>query len=200
MNRLLIITLLWCHNEREGVSNHRRLNYLLNRLFRRGSKKTSKLRVTGLYEGNPSVTGGFPSEKASNAERISIWWRHHDLCLLRFRRARLRADVLWSPETSYLYDLPQYEHSTNTVTPWWYVVDLLGHFLWIETPRAPGKSSATGWPSLEFFVYTASVGHRVILLTCRRHSCRIAFLLPRWWGGSCRHCAMCHDERPRRER
>ena len=122
--------------------------------------------------------------------------RHHDLCLLRFRRARLPADVLWSPEISYLYDHPQYEHSTNSVTPWWYYVDLLGYFVWIQTPPAPGKSSATGWPSLEFLVYTTSVGHRVILLTCRRHSCRIAFLLPRWWGGSCRHCAMCHDERP----
>ena len=43
------------------------------------SKKTSMLRVTGLYEGNPPVTGGFPSQRASNAENVSIWWRHHDL-------------------------------------------------------------------------------------------------------------------------
>ena len=32
--------------------------FLLNRLQRRRSKKTSKLRVTGLCEGHPSVTGG----------------------------------------------------------------------------------------------------------------------------------------------
>ena len=38
------------------------------------SKKTSKLRVTGLFEGNPPVT---PSQRASNAENASIWWRHH---------------------------------------------------------------------------------------------------------------------------
>ena len=37
----------WRHNERDGVSNHQLLDCLLNRLFRRRSKKTSKLRVTG---------------------------------------------------------------------------------------------------------------------------------------------------------
>ena len=41
------------------------LECLLNRLFRRRSNKTSKLRITGLCEGNPSVTGGF--QRASNA-------------------------------------------------------------------------------------------------------------------------------------
>ena len=56
----------------EMVSNHRRLDCLLNRLFGRGSKKTSKLRVTGLCEGNSPVTGEFPTQKASNAENVSI--------------------------------------------------------------------------------------------------------------------------------
>ena len=46
-------------------------------LFRRRSKKTSKLRVTGLCEGNSPVTGDFPAQMASNAENVSIWWRHH---------------------------------------------------------------------------------------------------------------------------
>ena len=44
-------TLQWRHNERCGVSNHRRPDYLLNCLFRRRSKKTSKLRFTGLCVG-----------------------------------------------------------------------------------------------------------------------------------------------------
>ena len=56
-----IVTLQWRHNERDGVENHRRLGCLLNRLFRRKSKKTSKLRVTGQYEGNSPVTGKFPA-------------------------------------------------------------------------------------------------------------------------------------------
>ena len=40
-------------------------------------KKTSKLRVTGLCVGNSPVTGEFPAQRASNAENVSIWWRHH---------------------------------------------------------------------------------------------------------------------------
>ena len=75
--RQIFFALQWRLNERDGVSNHRRLDCLLNRLFGRRSKKTSKLRVTGLCEGNPPVTGGFPSQRASNAENFSIWWRHH---------------------------------------------------------------------------------------------------------------------------
>ena len=45
---------------------------------RRRSKKTSKLCVTGLCVGNSPVTGEFPAQRASNAENVSIWWRHHD--------------------------------------------------------------------------------------------------------------------------
>ena len=44
---------------------------------RRKSKKTSKLRLTGLYEGNSPVTGEFPAQRVSNAENVSIWWRRH---------------------------------------------------------------------------------------------------------------------------
>ena len=64
------------YNERDGVSNHRRLDCLRNRLFRRRSKKTSKLCYTCLYEGTPPVTGGFPSQRTSNAQNVSILWRH----------------------------------------------------------------------------------------------------------------------------
>ena len=69
--------LQWRHSERVGVSNHQSRDCLLNRLFRRRSKKTSKLRVTGLCAGNSPVTGEFPAQRASNAENFSIWWRHH---------------------------------------------------------------------------------------------------------------------------
>ena len=46
------VTLQWRHTGREGISNHQPDNCLLNRLFRRRSKETSKLCVTGLYAGN----------------------------------------------------------------------------------------------------------------------------------------------------
>ena len=41
-------------------------------------KKTSKLHVTGLSVGNSPRTGEFPAQMASNAENVSIWWRHHE--------------------------------------------------------------------------------------------------------------------------
>ena len=70
-------SLRWRHNDHAGVSNHQPHGCLLNRLFRRKSKKTSKLRVTGLCAGNSPGTGEFPAQMASYAENVSIWWRHH---------------------------------------------------------------------------------------------------------------------------
>ena len=48
-------TLQWRHNERHGISNHQLHDCLLNSLFRRRSKKASKL--TGLCAGNSPVAG-----------------------------------------------------------------------------------------------------------------------------------------------
>ena len=73
--------LRWRHNDHAGVSNHQPHGCLLNRLFRRKSKKTSKLRVTGLCAGNSPGTGEFPAQMASYAENVSIWWRHHGACI-----------------------------------------------------------------------------------------------------------------------
>ena len=56
---------------------HRQPDCLFNRLLMRRSKKTPKLRVTDLCEGNSPVIGEFPAQRASNAENVSIWWRHH---------------------------------------------------------------------------------------------------------------------------
>ena len=72
-----MISLQWRHNGHDGVSNHQPQDCLLNRLFRRRSKKTSKLRVTGLCVGNSPGIGEFPAQMASNAENVSIWWCHH---------------------------------------------------------------------------------------------------------------------------
>ena len=65
-------SLQWRHNRPDGVSNHMRYECLLNRVFRRRSKKISKLRVTSLCAENSPVTGEFPAQKASNAEIFSF--------------------------------------------------------------------------------------------------------------------------------
>ena len=52
------MSLQWCHDGHDGISNHQPLDCLLNRLFRRRSKKTSKLRkffwvcFAGRFENN----------------------------------------------------------------------------------------------------------------------------------------------------
>ena len=72
--------LQWRYNGRDGVSNHQPQDCFLNRLFRHRAKKTSKLCVTGLCAGNSPDAGEFPAQMASNAENVSIWWRHHGFC------------------------------------------------------------------------------------------------------------------------
>ena len=66
--------LQWRNNYRAGVSNHRRLDCLPNRLFRRRSKKIknsmSLVFVRGIHR-RPVA------QKARNAENVSIWWCHH---------------------------------------------------------------------------------------------------------------------------
>ena len=71
-------TLRWRRNGHGDVSNHQPHHCLLNRLFGCRSKKTSKLRVTGLCVGNSPGAGEFPAQMTNNAENVSIWWRHHD--------------------------------------------------------------------------------------------------------------------------
>ena len=75
------VTLQWRHNGCDSVSNHQPRECLFSRLMRCRSKKTSKLLVTGLCAGNSPETGEFPAQRASNAEHVSIWWRHHDRSL-----------------------------------------------------------------------------------------------------------------------
>ena len=92
-----LATLQWRHNGRGSVSNHQPHDCLLNRLFRRRSKKTSKLRVTGLCAGNSPGTGEFPAQMASNAENVSIWWRH-------YRSASIWSiDCLYNPISVVIY-------------------------------------------------------------------------------------------------
>ena len=71
------ITLQWRHNEHDGVSNNQRLDCLHTRLFRRRSKKTSKLRANGICKGSSPMTSEFHAQRASKEENVSIWWRDH---------------------------------------------------------------------------------------------------------------------------
>ena len=59
-----------------GIWNHWQLHYLFNSL-RLTPKTASKPALLALCEGNPTETVGFPSQRASNMESLSMWWLHH---------------------------------------------------------------------------------------------------------------------------
>ena len=88
-------SLQWCHNEHDGVSNHQPHDCLLKHWLRRRSKKTSKLRVTGLCEGNSPVTGEFPAQRASNPQNVSIWWRHHAVMIYGITQSQWVTPLTW---------------------------------------------------------------------------------------------------------
>ena len=79
----------------DSVSNHQPHDCFLNRLFRRRSKKTSKLRFTGLCKRNSPGTGEFPAQMASNAENVSIWWRHHVWPVSVYNLYLMKFTCLW---------------------------------------------------------------------------------------------------------
>ena len=58
-------------------------------LFRRRLKKTAKLRVTGLCAGNSPVTDEFLAQMVSEAENVSICWRHPGFWEIRCTTSRV---------------------------------------------------------------------------------------------------------------
>ena len=92
------------HNGRNGISNHWCVHCLLSCLFRRRSKKISKLRVTGLCEGNSQVTGKNSSHKGPETQKMfpkiddvimSAWWQHWQIASHPHLQATcLQTDIL----------------------------------------------------------------------------------------------------------
>ena len=75
-------SLQWRHNERDGVSNHRRLDCLPNRLFRQIKENIEAPCHWHLW-GESTMIGGVPSQGAPLTENVAIWWRHHGLrCII----------------------------------------------------------------------------------------------------------------------
>ena len=108
-----LLILQWRYNGRDDVSNHHPHGCLLNRLFGRRSKKTSKLRVNGLCGGNSPVTGEIPAQRASNEGNVSIWWRHHGLW--RFYQIRYNDCDWWDNQKSYKSVFERRNLSLDTV-------------------------------------------------------------------------------------
>ena len=76
--------LQWRHNKRDGVLNHRCIDCLLNPLFERRSKKTSKLRVTSLCEGDPPDKGPLTRKKMLPFDDVIITCRCHQWLTVQY--------------------------------------------------------------------------------------------------------------------
>ena len=73
----MIVPLRWRHNEQDGVSNHQPYHLFTQPFGKTQIKENTKApRCWPLCE-KFTGTGEFPAQMASNAENISIWWRHH---------------------------------------------------------------------------------------------------------------------------
>ena len=141
-----VLSLQWRHNERDGVPNYRRPGCLLNLMLKRRSKKTWKLRVTGVCEGNPLVTGGsphkgpvtwkmFPFEDIIMVVTESRWLQQYfhnsqhalyagviETMSVRLRVHALDVQSLFEvhcpPSTSHLSGVCVYYHHTEAETKW----------------------------------------------------------------------------------
>ena len=77
VHKLAYCALQCRHNGRDGVSNHQLHDCLFNHILKVLIKENIKAPRSWLCAENSPVTGEFPAQRASNAENVSIWWRHH---------------------------------------------------------------------------------------------------------------------------
>ena len=104
----------WCHNDHDGVSNHQPHGCLLNRLFRCRSKKTSKLRVTGLCAGNSPG----PVNSPQKVPIMRKMFPFDDVIMHVWELVRLILEIpwwstLWSQFNS--FQLDTFSHKQNTL-------------------------------------------------------------------------------------
>ena len=200
----------WRHNERDGVSNHQCLHCLLNHLFRRRSKKTSKLRVTGLCEGNPPVTGGFPSQRVSNAEVVSIWWRHHEFifCVSDPRKYNIM-DIMVQKLERYATNLEDIvQHRTaelvaekrktdlllyQMLPPWVLVVAHINRYSKTKKQNKTTTKTSSMFLLLFCFCFTATISRWAFFISPKRN-CHIGVSL--LTGYTARWCTILYIQRP----
>ena len=92
------------HNERDGVSNHRRLHCLLNRLFGEDQRKHQISASLAFFAGIQRwlVT---PLTKVSNAENVSIWWHHHGSAYSWTTNHKLLLELIGTPWQEAVQDI-----------------------------------------------------------------------------------------------
>ena len=97
----ILTSLQWRHNEHTGISNCQHLDCSLNHLFRCRSTETSKLCVTGLYEGNSPMTDKIPTHspitcKLFPCDDVIMFWSMIYLNTDRWTLAFWVSPVQWA--------------------------------------------------------------------------------------------------------
>ena len=82
------------HNERDGVSNHQPHDCLLNRFIQAQMKENIKAPRNWPLWGEFTADRWIPRTN-SNAENVSIWWRHHGCAYIFTARGR-KGGVSWA--------------------------------------------------------------------------------------------------------
>ena len=120
----LLCSLLWRHNGHDSVSNHQPCGCLLNRLFRRRSKKTSKLRVTGLCAGNSPGPVNSPHKWPVTRKMFpfdDVIMFMHRFCFMNAWEISRRLNATHS-DVSFIH---WYAYSALCIDPLWVIIYLI---------------------------------------------------------------------------
>ena len=102
-----------CH----GVATHRQIEWISNSLFRPTSKTTPKPALLTLCHGNPPMTGGFPSQRASNTVSLPMSLRHYVSLPLRLQRSSRWVFHSWSWRRSWWFSSPPHPTPPPSLLP-----------------------------------------------------------------------------------
>ena len=146
------------YNERDGVTNHRRLDCLLNHLF-----------------GHSSNTGEFPAQRASNAENVSIRWRHHENFNVSFN--------LINPgfqNSVHSASRCAVQNAVCYMTKLMHTIRFFVHVLWICNMIFTNESLYNKAVSISYFVSLADTrrNNDIIITSKQHHICGVVFELP----------------------
>ena len=85
-------TLQWRHNDHGGVSNHQHQAFM-HALNKENIKAPRHWPLGGEFTG----TGEFRAQRTSNAENVSIWWRHHEISFFGNRQRNNPCFLIFAP-------------------------------------------------------------------------------------------------------
>ena len=139
-------------------------------------KETPKSMLLALCEGNSPVTGEFPAQVASNAEKPSIGWCHHEyiviICKYLIRQNVKCGCIFFCPLSLILWCAvcehlgPFYKHGLTLIPAWISNHILSKKWEWITNSFSNFNGcNSKGWEWISNFIIHFILG--VIIYSCR---------------------------------